>query len=85
MGIVKMTLCPRCSSPEPVAFTPDGIWYALDGITPRAIAYRCGCGTNRSRPWAAATHGQRIEAGLAQLARDGGNEITIKTLSLETR
>jgi hypothetical protein len=70
-----MPNCPRCSSPEPVAFTPDGIWYALDGITPRAIAYRCGCGTNRSRPWAEASFPERQQAHLAELSRDAASEM----------
>ena len=66
--------CPICLLPHPLNIVPDGIWYDPAGV-PVAISYRCTCGTNRSIPWADATHGQRIEAQLAQLTRDSKSEM----------
>lgn len=70
-----MTPCPRCGAPEPMNIVPDGIWYDPKTNAPLTIAYRCGCGTNRSRSWAEANHQERIDAHLAEMARDSKSEM----------
>jgi len=65
-----MNYCPCCSRPEPLHIVPDGIWHDPMTDAPIAIAYRCSCGTNRSKLWEKATPGERIEANLAELTRD---------------
>jgi hypothetical protein len=67
--------CPKCGLPEPLNLTPDGIWYKPFTGDPIGIAYRCACGTNRTLNWADSTKMQRIEAFLADMAKDKENEM----------
>jgi hypothetical protein len=68
--------CPCCASPRPLSPTIIGIQRGLDEI-PALILWNCPCGSTRATRWADATRAQRVEAFLADLARDEGNEMTM--------
>ncbi len=70
--------CPCCQRPRPPNPVIDGIWFAPYTSAPTHIAYRCVCKTNRSIPWADASPAQRWQAYLAELARDGENEMMVE-------
>ena len=57
----------------------DGI-YTLNGNIPYMLAWTCeDCKSSGGKKWADATHGERIEAGLVQMARDSKSEMMIDT------
>ena len=68
-------ICPNCRAPRPDILWSTGIWYALDGITPLSVAYKCKCGNNRGVPWPDATREERNQAILAQASRDAASEM----------
>jgi hypothetical protein len=66
--------CPRCSS----TVIGQIIGVASIGNVPHHVQFNCSCGTTRGIAWAAATEGQRIEAGLVQMSRDSRSEMTCR-------
>ena len=62
-----------CGLPRPLDPPIIGIQYLFD--EPKLILWNCACGSTRAIRWPDATRAQRVEAFLADLARDKDNEI----------
>jgi len=66
--------CTCCNRPMPVNPAIIGIQRGWDN-EPALILWNCECQSTRAIPWAESTRAQRVEAFLADLARQGDNEM----------
>ena len=63
--------CPCCSRPRLINPPIIGIQYLFD--EPKLILFNCECRTTLAIPWAKSTRAQRVDAFLADLARQAKN------------
>ena len=66
-----------CGRPRPISPVILGIQYDTNNA-PALILFNCECKSTLAIPWASATRAQRVEAFLADLARDGKSEMTCR-------
>jgi len=69
-----MSACVCCGRAEPLDIPIIGVQRGINE-EPVLILWICVCKTTRAIRWEDATYGQRIEAGLVQLSREGHNEM----------
>ena len=68
--------CACCGTPQPISPEIIGIQRDLKD-EPALILWNCPCKTTRAIRWGDATRGQRVEAFMAEMARQGKNEMAV--------